>query len=373
LLNYCLFSAVNERASAVHFEPSAEFLRIRFRIDGALVEKLRLPAKLHTRFLAHLKSLCGLDASTPRPQEAHLNVQVDHKQFELILSVAPMIGGEKIVIRILDAEKASMRLEQLGFSYDMLKQWRRLLSLSSGLIVVTGPRDSGTQTTLYCSAAYKSSPGSNVCIVEPSVGRVVPGVNQFQAPAGVSVSSALEAVLKQDPDVLMLPELPDPATALLASRAAMNGQLVLAGLPAHDPISAIAHLGHLGIEPYVLSATLRGVLSQRLVRKLCHACREQHAPTQNEKRQLDKWAASFATLYRAKGCDRCHHRGHTGRVGVFELLLPTDLLLDRLGQSTSAADLRAVPRTASPTLLQDATEKLRAGVTTLDEILRIMA
>jgi type IV pilus assembly protein PilB len=377
LVNYCIYSAVREGASDVHIEPGDNLLRVRFRIDGRLTERLRPPAQMHAAVTSRLKVMAGLNHSERRlPQEGAIHVMLDKRPIDLLVSTVPGRHGEKIVVRIIDNEKASVHLEKLGFSYDTLKAWKKLLARPNGILLVTGPSGSGKSTTLYAGLHELNKDDVNICTVEDPIEYALAGVNQFQVndKAGFSFAGALRSLLRQDPDILMVGEIRDSETARIAAQAALTGHLVLSSLHTNDAPSAITRLYNLGIEPYLVGATVGGVLAQRLVRKLCQSCKEGYAPTVNEKRQLEKHGVGVETLYRPKGCARCKKLGYSGRVGIYELLVPDDVMIERMSQGVPLAELREhARRLGIKSLRADGMEKVRSGITTLDEVLRVTA
>jgi type II secretory ATPase GspE/PulE/Tfp pilus assembly ATPase PilB-like protein len=269
-----------------------------------------------------------------------------------------------------------MNLERLGFGYDTLKQWRKLIALPNGILLVTGPTGSGKSTTLYASLQELNQPDVNICTVEDPIEYALPGVNQFQVSdkTGFTFANALRALLRQDPDIIMVGEIRDGDTARVATQSALTGHLVLSTLHTNDAPGAITRLYNLGIEPYLVGATVSGVLAQRLVRKLCQVCREPYEPSINEKRQVEKVVGSVETLYKAHGCPKCRNRGYSGRIGVYELLVPDDAMFERISQGASLNEIREMSRTAGmKPLRSDGIEKVKAGLTTLDEVYRVTA
>jgi type IV pilus assembly protein PilB len=377
LVNYCIYTAVKDGASDVHIEPGEDFLRVRFRVDGRLTEKLRPPAQMHAAVASRIKIMAGLDISQSKlPQDGSIHVMMDKRPIDLRVSTVPGRHGEKVVIRIIDNEKTSLRLEKLGFSYDTLKAWKKLLTLPNGILLVTGPTGSGKSTTLYAGLHEINKDDVNICTVEDPVEYVMPGVNQFQVneKAGFTFAGALRSLLRQDPDILMIGEIRDAETSRLAAQSALTGHLVLSSLHTNDAPSAITRLFNLGIEPYLVGATVGGVLGQRLVRKLCQSCREPYSPTTNERRQMEKHGGVVETLYRAKGCTRCRNIGYAGRIGIYELLVPDDAMIERISSGVPLVELREqAKRVGMKTLRADGIEKVRSGITTLDEVYRVTA
>lgn len=375
LVNYCVYNAVKEGASDIHIEPDENALRVRYRIDGRLVERLRPPHQMAAAVASRIKIMAGLDIAERRlPQDGGIHVVMDKKPIDLRVSTMPGKAGEKVVIRVIDNEKASVNLEKLGFSYDTLKTFRKLLELPNGILLVTGPTGSGKSTTLYACLQELASVEDNICTVEDPVEYKLAGINQFQTneKAGFTFASALRALLRQDPDIIMIGEIRDQETAKLATQAALTGHLVLSTLHTNDAPGAVTRLFNLGIEPYLVGATVGGVLAQRLVRKLCSHCRHAYEPTPNERRLLEKAAGgTVETIYRAKGCPRCKGIGYTGRIGVYELFVPADNVVELISNGASLNEIRDAARaTGMRTLRDDGLEKVKAGVTTLEEIYR---
>ena len=377
LVNFCIYNAVKEGASDIHIEPGEGELRIRYRIDGCLVEKLRPPHQMAAAVSSRVKIMAGLDIAERRlPQDGGIHVMMDKRPIDLRVSTMPGRHGEKVVVRIIDNDKASLNLEKLGFGYETLKRWRRLISLPHGILLVTGPTGSGKSTTLYAALQELNRPEVNICTVEDPVEYALAGINQFQIndKAGFTFPNALRALLRQDPDIIMVGEIRDAETARLATQAAMTGHLVLSTLHTNDAPSAVTRLYNLGIEPYLVGATVAGVMAQRLVRKLCQHCKESSEPTPTEKRTLERLSGGVEVLYRAKGCPNCRNLGYSGRIGIYELLVPDDAMIDRISEGVTLQQLRELARSAGMvTLRADGLDKVKAGITTLDEIYRVTA
>ena len=377
LVNYCIYNAVKEGASDIHIEPGDNVTRVRYRIDGRLTEKLRPPYLMHNAVASRIKIMAGLDISERRlPQDGGIHVLMDKRPIDLRVATMPGKHGEKVVIRVIDNDKASVNLEKLGFSYDTLKQWRKLIALPNGILLVTGPTGSGKSTTLYAALQELNADDVNICTVEDPVEYNLAGVNQFQVneKAGFTFATALRSLLRQDPDILMIGEIRDGETAKLATQAALTGHLVLSTLHTNDAPGAVVRLFNLGIESYLVGATVSGVLAQRLVRKLCQRCKEPYEPSANERRQLDKCGSDVQTLYRPKGCARCRNLGFSGRIGIYELFVPDDTMFERISQGATLNELRELARNAGMVTLRiDGMSKVAAGVTTLEEVYRVTA
>jgi type IV pilus assembly protein PilB len=374
LVNYVIFNAVKEGASDIHVEPGDGYLRVRYRIDGRLTEKLRPPHQMAAAVTSRIKIMAGLDISERRlPQDGGIHVMMDKRPIDLRVSTMPGKHGEKVVIRVIDNDKASVNLEKLGFGYETLKQWRKLISLPNGIVLVTGPTGSGKSTTLYAVLQELNADDTNICTVEDPVEYALNGINQFQVneKAGFGFPNALRALLRQDPDIMMVGEIRDAETAKLATQAALTGHLVLSTLHTNDAPGAITRLFNLGIEPYLVGATVAGVLAQRLVRKLCQNCRESYEPSPNEKRQMERLAGEVETLYRPKGCSRCRNLGYVGRIGIYELFAPDDSMVDRISQGATLNEIRQMAKDGGMKSLRvDGMEKVKAGITTLEEVYR---
>ena len=377
LVNYCIYHAVKEGASDIHLEPGDHHFRVRFRIDGRLSEKLRPPFQMHAAVVSRIKIMAGLDIAERRlPQDGSIHAMMDKRPVDLRVATLPGKHGEKVVIRVIDNERSAINLERIGFGYETLKQWRKLISLPNGILLVTGPTGSGKSTTLYASLSELNQPDVNICTVEDPIEYAMAGVNQFQVSdkIGFTFASALRSLLRQDPDILMVGEIRDGETARIACQAALTGHLVLSTLHTNDAPGAITRLFNLGIEPYLVGATVVGVLAQRLVRKLCQACKEAYEPAPNEKRQLERLVGTTETLYKPRGCSRCRNRGFSGRIGIYELLVPDDAMAEKISSGVSLNEIRDLAKAASMKPLRvDGLEKVKAGLTTLEEVYRVSA
>ena len=374
LVNYLVFNAVRERASDVHVEPGDKSLRVRFRVDGRLHERLRPPHRFAAAVVSRVKIMAGMDIAERRvPQDGGIHVMMDKRPVDLRVSTMPGKFGEKVVIRVIDNDVARLNLETLGFAPDTLKRWRRLVERPNGILLVTGPTGSGKSTTLYASLGEVNRPDVNLCTVEDPIENQVPGLNQFQVndKAGFTFAAALRSLLRQDPDVIMVGEIRDAETAKLAAQAALTGHLVFSTLHTNDAAGAAVRLYNLGLEPYLVGATLGGVLAQRLVRKLCLACRQERDPTPRERRQLGDGVGS---VFKPKGCPRCRESGFSGRIGMHELLVPDEATIRAIADRADAATIRGMAQKNGMRLLRDdGLDKVRQGVTTLAEVDRAAA
>jgi type IV pilus assembly protein PilB len=377
LVNYLIYTAVKEGASDIHIEPGDQVLRVRFRLDGHLIERLRPPHRFTAAVASRLKIMAALDISERRlPQDGGIHVMMDKRPIDLRVSTMPGKFGEKVVIRVIDNERINLNLETLGFSYETLKQWRKLIQSPNGIILVTGPTGSGKSTTLYAGLAEINRPDVNICTIEDPVENNLEGINQFQVneKAGFTFATALRALLRQDPDILMVGEVRDLETAKLATQAALTGHLVFSTLHTNDAPGAVTRLYNFGIEPYLVGATTVGVLAQRLVRKLCLNCREEAEPTLKQRQQLEKVTDSVAKVWKSKGCIRCRNTGFSGRVGIYELFTPDDRCFEAITRGCSLNELRELARQSGMrSLREDGIIKVAQGATTLEEVLRVAA
>ncbi|AQT68911.1 Type II traffic warden ATPase [Anaerohalosphaera lusitana] len=375
LVNYLIYSAVQENASDIHIEPDDKRLRVRYRVDGRLYEKMSPPYQMHPAVVSRIKIMAELDIAQRRlPQDGSIHVLMEGRSIDLRVSVMPGNYGEKVVIRIIDARNMLKSLESLGFSYNNLELFREQINSPNGIVLVTGPTGSGKNTTLYAALSEINGEDVNICTVEDPVECNISGINQFPVTemAGFNFSSALRSLLRQDPDVIMVGEIRDKETAKIAVQAALTGHLVLSTLHTNDSPGAVTRLIDLGVPPYLVSASLIAVLAQRLVRKICPDCKEEYDAPSNIRKVLDRWGVEDQRFYRGVGCRKCRNTGYVGRIAVHELFAPKAEILDRVTQGITLKELRklAVEQGMVPLHL-DGVEKVKAGITTIDEILRV--
>jgi len=375
LVNYLVYHAVREGASDIHIEPDDNSLRVRYRVDGSLYEKLRPPYKMLPAISSRIKIMSGLDISERRmPQDGGIHVMMDGRPVDLRVSTMPGQHGEKIVVRVIDNRSIMVNLEKLGFTYEMLKQWQKVIAAANGIVLVTGPTGSGKSTTLYSVLKELNNEDVNICTVEDPVEFNLQGVNQFQVNEriGFTFASSLRSLLRQDPDIVMVGEVRDDETARIAVQAALTGHLVLSTLHTNDAPGAITRLMNIGVEPYLVAASLMGILAQRLVRKICTNCKEPYKPPENIRRAVERMAGSVETFYRGKGCPKCRKTGFAGRIGIYELLTPNDTIREQISESAAIIEIRKVAEeTGMTTLRQDGMSKVKAGITTIEEVLSV--
>jgi len=374
LVNFLIYSAVQDGASDIHIEPDDHRLRVRYRVDGQLFEKLTPPYQMHPAVVSRIKIMSNLDISERRvPQDGDVHVMMEGRPVDLRVSTMPGRFGEKVVIRIIDNRNAIVSLDKLGFSPQMLEGWKTIVEHPNGVVLVTGPTGSGKSTTLYSVLNLINSEHRNLSTVEDPIEANIPGVNQAQVneKAGFGFSGALRALLRQDPDIIMVGEIRDEETAITATQAALTGHLVFSTLHTNDAPSAVTRLVNVGIEPYLVAATLRGVLAQRLVRKICPHCKESYQPDSLTQEMVEATEGAIEVLYRGRGCSRCRGTGFAGRIGIFELLMPDDELLSRIAQGANLHELREILiKNGFVNLRSDGMAKVRGGLTTAEEVLK---
>jgi type IV pilus assembly protein PilB len=375
LVNYLIYNAVGENASDIHIEPDDKNLRVRYRVDGHLYEKIRPPHQMHAAIVSRIKIMAGLDIAQRRlPQDGSIHVLMQSRPVDLRVSVMPGTWGEKVVIRVIDIRRILTNLESLGFSYENLQKFRQVINAPHGIVLVTGPTGSGKNTTLYAALSELNGEQVNICTVEDPVECNVSGINQFEVhdSAGFSFANALRSLLRQDPDIVMVGEIRDRETAGIAVQAALTGHLVLSTLHTNDAPGAITRLVDLGVAPYLVSASLIGVLAQRLVRKICPNCKEEYEPSPAIRKMVERWHGSPLKFYRGIGCKKCRNTGYVGRIAIHELFISEEKLQELIVQGVTLRALRnAALESGMRPLHLDGVDKVAAGITTIDEILRV--
>ncbi|MFC1646216.1 GspE/PulE family protein [Candidatus Omnitrophota bacterium] len=370
LVDLILRQAIDERSSDIHIEPFKECISLRYRIDGALHE-IPPPAKhLHLPIISRIKILSKLDIAEKRlPQDGGFSVRLKGRTIDFRVSVIPTIYGEKIVLRILDKGKIQLDIATLGFDKAQLESIRKGINCPYGLIFVTGPTGSGKSTTLYAILNEIKSPKDNIITIEDPVEYKLEGINQVQIKPeiGLTFASALRSFLRQDPDIMMVGEVRDLETAQICIRSALTGHLVLSTLHTNDAPTAISRLVDIGIKPYLLMPSLHLIIAQRLVRKLCPDCKEPYEPSEEERNKL---GLGPDLIYKAKGCDKCNHIGHRGRVCVAEVLLLSDAVRSLIAENATFQKIRKAARdNGMVTLSESALNKVKEGTISLEEAL----
>jgi type IV pilus assembly protein PilB len=374
LVNYLLYKAVQENASDIHIEPDDKKLRVRYRVDGRLYDKMCPPHQMHSAIVSRVKIMANLDiAQQCMPQDGSISVLVQDRPVDLRVSV--MLGnfGEKAVIRIIDPQKVLMNLESLGFTYENLQIFRQVIQSRNGIILITGPTGSGKNTTLYAALVELNNDEVNICTVEDPVRYNLAGINQFQVNrnAGFEFSTVLRSILRQDPDIIMVGEIRDEATADMAVQAALAGHLVLSALHTNDAPQAVTRLLDLGVAPYLVGASLIAVLAQRLVRKICPNCKAEYEPPASIRKLVEKAGGEVPKFYRGAGCKKCRDTGYAGRIAVHELFVSNEEIMEMINERASSKKLRAKALQNGMVSLQlDGIEKVKAGITSIEEVLR---
>jgi type IV pilus assembly protein PilB len=376
LLNGILHQAIRDRASDIHLEPFEREFKIRYRVDGALYELEAPPAHLAVALISRVKVMASLDiAETRLPQDGRIELSIEGRPVDLRVSTLPTLHGESCVLRVLDRTTVALELDRLGLRAEDKEVLRRLLRLPHGILLVTGPTGSGKTTTLYSALRDTFDPGTKVVTVEDPVEYDLDGIVQIAVneDIGVSYAKVLRTMLRHDPDRILIGEIRDPETAQIAIEASLTGHVVLSTLHTNDAPSAVARLLDLGVEPFLVAATLEGVLAQRLVRTICADCRETYRPDASILRELslDPAVVGDRTFARGRGCETCHFSGHRGRTALYELMIVTDRLREAILEGKPTGELRRVA-------LEEGLRTLRAsgllllydGKTSVEEILR---
>jgi general secretion pathway protein E len=372
LINGLIAEAARVGASDVHIEPFESALVVRFRVDGVMREALRLPSRVAPLLVSRVKVMARLDIAEKRvPQDGRISVAMGVKALDVRVSTLPARGGERVVLRILDKDQGTLSLQDLGMQPSVLAALRQALQLPNGIILVTGPTGSGKTTTLYAGLSTLNDGQRNILTVEDPVEYAMDGVGQTQVntKVGMTFAAGLRAILRQDPDVVMVGEVRDPETAQIAVQASLTGHLVLSTVHTNDAAGAITRLRDMGVEPFLLASTVRLILAQRLVRRLCHACRKPRAGDAGSARLM---GGDFTgPLFESVGCDQCSHTGYAGRVGIYEVITVDDEVRRLIGANADEDAIAAAAFASQPRLAASARECVAQGHTTLQEALRV--
>jgi general secretion pathway protein E len=377
LVNLIITKAIEMRASDIHFEPFEDQFRVRYRIDGVLHDVESPPKRLQPAIVSRVKIMAKLNIAERRlPQDGRIMLRVKGKEIDFRVSSVPTIYGESIVLRILDKSSIVLDIERLGFPEDTLSGFNELIERPHGIILVTGPTGSGKTTTLYCALGKINSPEKKIITVEDPVEYQLKGINQIQVKPsiGLTFSNALRSIVRQDPDVILIGEIRDAETAEIAIHSALTGHLVLSTLHTNDAPSAITRLIDMGMEDYLLSSTIIGILAQRLVRVACPHCRESYSPAPVILREMkiDRDHTADLNIFEVKGCEHCSQTGYWGRSGIFEFLKITDDIQKLiLGKKDSNLIKEAARKHGMRTLREDGWLKVNQGLTTVAEVLRV--
>lgn len=374
LVNLAISEALKRRASDIHIEPQESDLRIRFRIDGDLVDMFTVPKKNQNAIIARLKILSELDITEIRlPQDGRFKIRFSHKEVDFRVSALPTGFGQKLVLRILDKSALSLGLDSLGFSSYALGLFKEAIAKPYGMILVTGPTGSGKSTTLYSVLNQLNTPERNIVTIEDPVEYQIEGITQVQVKPeiGLDFSSGLRSILRQSPDVILIGEIRDAETADIAIKAALTGQLVMSTLHTNSASQAITRLVDMGLEPFLIASSLIMSSAQRLIRRICSHCKELSKPDPVLLKSLN--LSSEMQFYRGKGCKFCNNTGFYGRSGLLEILMIDDIIREMIvkGATSDQIEEYAVSKLGMKTLRQDALEKAKSGLTPLEEVLRI--
>jgi type IV pilus assembly protein PilB len=379
MFDLVMIQAIRDRASDIHLEPDEKMLRVRLRIDGFLYEILTLPKSIHPPLTSRIKVLAEMDITETRlPQDGNFNVKMEKRNFEIRVSTFPTIYGENVVLRILDQSSPLIKLNDLGFAEEMLVQYKQLLRKSNGIILVTGPTGSGKTTTLYASLNMINSMDKNIITIEDPVEYRLSLIRQTQVnlKAGITFATGLRSILRQDPDVIMVGEIRDLETADVAIQAALTGHLVLSTLHTNDATEAVTRLMDIGVEPYLISSSVIGILAQRLVRTICPSCKASvpaDAEILSELDQILPKSNQPPLLYQGKGCKNCKQSGYRGRQGIYEFFVLNERIKRLISEKGSSQVIRETARetTRMVSLREDGLKKALKGVTTRDEVDRV--
>src|SRR3954466_6944479 len=376
LINLVLLQAIKDKASDIHFEPFEDEFKMRYRIDGVLYEMMPPPAHIAAAISSRIKVMANLDIAERRmPQDGRIELSVNNMPIDLRVSVLPTMFGESVVMRVLDRSNVSLDLDRLGMREDDLAVMRQLIRKPNGICVVTGPTGSGKTTTLYSALRELNDISSKLITAEDPVEYDIDGVIQCQIKAEIEMTFAriLRSMLRQDPDIILVGEIRDKETAEIAVQASLTGHLVFSTLHTNDAPSAIARLLDLGLEPFLVTATLEGIVAQRLCRKICNNCRDTYTPSEEQLMELELRPDDVAgkIFYYGKGCETCNNTGYKGRQGIYEIMMFDDELRDMIVKHASTQVLRAESRKRGMrTLRQSGLLAIYDGITSIEEVVR---
>ena len=377
LLNLILTEAIQQGASDIHFEPFEDRLRVRYRIDGVLQNRHSPAQEFQSQLMTRIKVMSKLDIAEHRlPQDGRIKLKMGRREIDFRVSTVPVSGGERIVLRILDKGNVILGLDKIGMLSTVFEEFKRLIAIPEGIILVTGPTGSGKTTTLYSAICEMYNDETNIMTIEDPVEYNLKGIAQIgvQPKIKLSFATGLRHILRQDPDIIMIGEIRDSETADIAIQASLTGHLVMSTLHTNDAPSAITRLVDMGVEPYLLSSTIIGVLAQRLVRRICPECKKPHHPTDRELQSLgiNREMLQEGHLFHGEGCAACFGSGYKGRQGVYELMLINNALKKQIVKSPDAIELRHIAlETGMVSLLVHGSELVKQGITTVAEVLRV--
>ncbi|MGO1370487.1 MAG: GspE/PulE family protein [Senegalia sp. (in: firmicutes)] len=373
LVNSFIKQAISAKASDIHIEPYEDRIRIRFRIDATLQEIMSPSKNTHSAITTRIKIISKMDIAERRlPQDGRVEMNIDGRSIDLRVSSLPTVYGEKIVIRILDRTSTIMTKKSLGFTENNLNRFNNLLSYPNGILLVTGPTGSGKTTTLYAALQELNSIGKNIITLEDPVEYRLDGINQVQInpKSGLTFSSGLRSILRQDPDIIMVGEIRDEETARLAIRAAITGHLVISTMHTNDAASTVSRLVDMGIEPYLVASSVMGVVAQRLVRKICDSCKTEYISEKKEEDILNIYEP--IKLYKGKGCSKCYNTGYKGRTSIHEVLEVDKNMRQNINNNNSIDDLKELAKANGMTSLYENNKDLVVkGITSINELLKV--
>ena len=375
LVNQIIANGVAQRASDIHFDPQENDLRVRYRVDGMLKSERSLPKYMQNVILARIKIMGNLNITENRiPQDGRIKLTVNMKAIDIRLSTLPTIYGEKVVMRILDLSSALNSLEKLGFNEKNLAAFSKMIERPNGIVLLTGPTGSGKSSTLYAALNQLNDENVNIITVEDPVEYQLEGINQIQVrdEVGLTFAAGLRSILRQDPDIVMVGEIRDLETAQIAVRASLTGHLVLSTLHTNSAVESVSRLKDMGVEPFLLSSSLVGIVAQRLVRKICRDCGEMKAPNEREKEIFAELGISIEQVRKGKGCPACNQTGYRGRLAIHEVLVVDEFVKDLILTSKSPALIKDyMHKNGYFSLLEDGLLKVKDGLTTTEEVLRV--
>ncbi len=374
LINGILQEAIKTRASDIHIEPYENRLAVRFRIDGALRDMLSLSSRLSSTLVSRVKVMAQLDIAKKRtPQDGRFSLNLGERAVDVRVSTLPSQYGERVVMRILEKTSNLLNLSDLGMATGEMKAFESAIQRPNGIILVTGPTGSGKTTTLYAAISGLNDGSRNILSVEDPVEYALDGIGQTQVntQVGMSFAAGLRAILRQDPDVVMVGEIRDPETAEIAVQAALTGHLVLSTVHTNSAVGAITRLRDMGVEPFLLASTVTSIVAQRLVRRLCPDCKEPYSPTPRELSDLGISENTSAPFYHAKGCESCREIGYRGRIGLYEVVEMDDQLRAMIHENASESDMSNHAFRKRQTLLQSGAALVRSGHTSAEDVLRV--
>jgi type IV pilus assembly protein PilB len=376
IVNQILQNALQQRASDIHIEPQETTIQVRYRIDGMLRVERTLPRDMLRMLMVRVKVMANLDITeTRRPQDGRVKITMDHKPIYLRISVLPTILGEKIVIRLLNVGEVMVNMSHLGFSPENEKKFKQLIENPTGIVLITGPTGSGKTSTLYAAINLLNDETSNLITIEDPVEYQIEGINQIQVnpKVGLSFAEGLRAILRQDPNIIMVGEIRDTETANIAVRASLTGHLVLSTVHTNDSVSTITRLIDMGVEPFLVVSSLTGVVSQRLVRRICRDCAESYVPRIMERAVFEEHGMEVPEhLHRGTGCGHCNMTGYRGRMAVHEILTIDEEIRRRIMDNLTIASIQDYAFSGKKALLiHDGLSKVQQGITTVEEVLRV--